>query len=101
MLDAQLARLADVLRLNRIWAANVGENFDVSQDAWQDFARALPDTAVAHLFVEEGNLVGTDLKRLVRCRFLALGFSPGILPKLRGSLLQTAVRSQVCAWQHV
>ena len=66
MLDAQLARLADVLRLGRIWAANVGENFDVSQDAWQDFARALPATAVAHLFVEEGNLVGTDLKKLVR-----------------------------------
>ena len=66
MLDKQLARLTDVLRLHRIWAINVGENFEVTQNAWQAFARALPDTAVAHLYVEENNLVGTDLKKQVR-----------------------------------
>jgi hypothetical protein len=66
MLDPQLARLAEVLKLQRIWAVNVGENFEITQNAWQDFACALPATAVAHLYVEENNLVGTTLKKQVR-----------------------------------
>lgn len=66
MLDKQIDRLCDVLRLERIWAINVGENFEVTQNAWQRFARALPATAVAHLYVEENNLLGTTLKNQAR-----------------------------------
>ena len=36
--DEQLRRLTAVLQLGRIWALNVGENFHVTQDAWQEFA---------------------------------------------------------------
>ena len=32
MRDEQLDRLAGVLRLGRIWAVNVGENFGTSQE---------------------------------------------------------------------
>ena len=30
--EAQLGRLVDVLKLRRIWAVNVGENFAVSRE---------------------------------------------------------------------
>jgi hypothetical protein len=66
MLDSQLVKLTDVLKLGRIWAVNVGENFAISLQAWHDFAHALCETAVAHLYVEENNLAGTNLKNLVR-----------------------------------
>jgi hypothetical protein len=65
MLDKQLEKLTEVLKLERIWAVNVGENFEITQNAWQDFARGLPATAVSHLYVEEQNLAGTNLKRQV------------------------------------
>jgi hypothetical protein len=66
MLDSQLVKLTEVLKLGRIWAVNVGENFAISLQAWHDFAHALSETAVAHLYVEENNLAGTSLKKLVR-----------------------------------
>lgn len=78
MLDKQIDRLCDVLRLERVWAINVGENFEVTQNAWQRFARALPATAVAHLYVEENNLQGTTLKSQARCLHpMLLPFSSG------------------------
>ena len=36
--DAQLYRLTAVLLRRRIWSLNVGENFQVSLGAWQQFA---------------------------------------------------------------
>lgn len=68
MFDKQIEKLCDVLRLQRIWAINVGENFEVTQNGWRHFARNLPSTAVAYLYVEENNLQGTTLKTQVRCR---------------------------------
>ena len=47
MLDKQLGKLTEVLKLGRIWAVNVGENFNVTLPAWQRFAERLPETAVA------------------------------------------------------
>ena len=35
MLDKQLGKLTEVLKLGRIWAVNVGENFNVTLPAWQ------------------------------------------------------------------
>ncbi|KAL4422114.1 hypothetical protein ABPG77_003399 [Micractinium sp. CCAP 211/92] len=66
MRDAQLDRLARLLRRRRIWAVNVGENFGTTQAAWRRFCEALPHTAVGHLFVSEQNLAGSDLKGRMR-----------------------------------
>jgi hypothetical protein len=44
MLDSQLEHLTRVLKRNRIWAVNVGENFRVTREAWTAFCDALPET---------------------------------------------------------
>jgi len=49
MFDDQLAHLTRVLKLGRIWAVNVGENFRTSREAWVTFCEALPDTVRRHL----------------------------------------------------
>ncbi len=66
MLDAQLQHLGDVLTNKRIWALNVGENFQTTSQAWHDFTRTLQATAVAHLYVSEQHLRNTDLKVRMR-----------------------------------
>lgn len=66
MRDAQLDYLIGVLRLGRIWAVNVGENFCISRPAWCRFAAALPKTAVAYLYVSECHLLKCDLKMQMR-----------------------------------
>ena len=66
MLDAQLEHLEAVLRLRRIWALNVGENFQISLPAWARFTAVLPRTAVAYLYVSEHHLGGTGLKIAMR-----------------------------------
>ena len=61
--DAQLDRLLALLQRQRgIWAVHVGETARVSRAAWERFATALPSTSVAHLYVSERHLAGTDLK---------------------------------------
>ena len=45
--DEHLVRLAEVLRLKRIWCLNVGENFRTSLPAWRRFCEDLRDTAVS------------------------------------------------------
>ncbi|KAI3437870.1 hypothetical protein D9Q98_000316 [Chlorella vulgaris] len=65
-LDEQLDRLVCLLRRRRIWALNLGENFNTTQPAWQRFCEALPGTAVAHLFVSEQHLAGSCLKVRMR-----------------------------------
>ena len=62
MRDEQLAHLVQVLRRKRIWALNVGENFNISLPAWEMFTGALLDTAVAYLYVSEHHIKGTNLK---------------------------------------
>ncbi|CAL8463490.1 g3024 [Coccomyxa elongata] len=66
MLDPQLEHLEAVLRLRRIWALNVGENFQITLPAWARFTAALPHTAVAYLYVSEHHLGGTSLKIAMR-----------------------------------
>ena len=66
MLDPQLEHLARVLRNGRIWALNVGENFQITLPAWQRFTDALADTAVAYLYVSEHHLGGTNIKISMR-----------------------------------
>ncbi len=66
MLDPQLEHLEAVLRLRRIWALNVGENFQITLPAWGRFTAALPHTAVAYLYVSEHHLGGTSLKIAMR-----------------------------------
>lgn len=66
MLDPQLEHLARVLTNKRIWALNVGENFQVSIDAWERFTRALAETAVGYMYVSEHHLKHTNLKIQMR-----------------------------------
>ena len=66
MLDPQLEHLARVLRNGRIWALNVGENFQITLPAWQRFTDALAGTAVAYLYVSEHHLGGTNIKISMR-----------------------------------
>lgn len=56
-----------MLKLNRIWALNVGENSNVSFEGWENFARELPNTAVAYLYVSDNHLQNSDLKSEMRC----------------------------------
>ncbi|KAK9815520.1 hypothetical protein WJX72_005004 [[Myrmecia] bisecta] len=62
MHDEQLERLTEVLKLKRIWAVNVGENFQISLTAWERFCQVLPQTAVGYMYVSEHHLLRTDLK---------------------------------------
>ena len=93
MLDPQLEHLARVLRNKRVWALNVGENFQITLPAWQQFTDALPTTAVAYLYVSEHHLGGTNIKiamrdaiRVNRKCAAALFPSRPFLPLLRPSL---------------
>ena len=61
-----MAHLVQVLRRKRIWALNVGENFNISLPAWEMFTGALSDTAVAYLYVSEHHIKGTSLKTDMR-----------------------------------
>ena len=63
MQDDQLRRLTnEVLKHRQIWALNIGENFNISLEAWQEFTDALVDTSVSFLYVSEHHLLRTDLK---------------------------------------
>jgi hypothetical protein len=62
MLDRQLGLLTQVLKNNRIWGLNVGENFNISLEAWETFTEALASTSVSFMYVSEHHLVRTDLK---------------------------------------
>eukprot|EP00873_Tetraselmis_striata_P025542 jgi/Tetstr1/445806/TSEL_003519.t1 len=66
MFDAQLEHLTRALCNKHIWALNVGENFQISLDAWSKFTERLPETAVAYLYVSEHHLMRTNLKVRMR-----------------------------------
>jgi len=55
-----------VLKLGRIWAVNVGENFSTTLDGWRDFCEALPDTNVQYMYASEHHFLRTDLKTRMR-----------------------------------
>jgi hypothetical protein len=64
--DAQIGRLIDVLKRGRIWAVNLGENGEVSKDAWRRLAAELPHTAVSFLYISEHHVLRTDIKDRLR-----------------------------------
>ncbi len=55
-----------MLKLKRIWCLNVGENFRTTLNAWKQFAEALPETAVSHMYASEHHFIGTDLKNQMK-----------------------------------
>ena len=66
MTDAQLVRLADMLRTSKIWALNIGENALISMSAWYQFVEDLEQTRVSFLYVSEHHLVNAPgLKELL------------------------------------
>ena len=66
MYDRQLEALTAVLKGSKIWALNVGENFNISLDAWERFTQELPQTDVSYLYVSEHHLARTNLKNRMR-----------------------------------
>mmetsp|Transcript_18336 Transcript_18336/g.51364 ORF Transcript_18336/g.51364 Transcript_18336/m.51364 type:complete len:560 (-) Transcript_18336:2509-4188(-) len=66
MHDSQLKHLTCILEQKRIWALNVGENFEISIGAWAEFTSQLRNTAVAYLYVSEHHLIRTNLKVKMR-----------------------------------
>lgn len=61
--DEVLQRLTEVLRVNgRIWALNVGENFQISRAGWEQFAEDLAHTHVTHLYAGSETTVYGALK---------------------------------------
>jgi hypothetical protein len=55
-----------VLKLGRIWAVNVGENFNTTMQGWRDFCQALPKTNVQYMYASEHHFLRTDLKTRMR-----------------------------------
>ena len=55
-----------MLKLGRIWAVNVGENFNTTLDGWRDFCEALPLTNVQYMYASEHHFLRTDLKTRMR-----------------------------------
>ncbi|GBG31755.1 Hypothetical Protein FCC1311_079802 [Hondaea fermentalgiana] len=65
--DETLGRLTEVLRANsRIWALNVGENYRVSREGWEQFAEDLAHTYVTHLYAGSETTVYGALKVRMR-----------------------------------
>jgi hypothetical protein len=63
---AAACRAWQVLKLRRIWALNVGENFCTTLPAWRAFTAALPDTNVQYMYASEHHFLRTDLKGRMR-----------------------------------
>lgn len=63
MLDKQLKLLTEVLKKGHIWALNIGENENISLDAWEQFTQDLEETRVSFMYVSEHHLMRTDLKQ--------------------------------------
>lgn len=65
--DDRLALLSRVLKTNhRIWALNVGENFKISRQGWENFANNLKDTGLTHLYAGSESTVHGELKVQMR-----------------------------------
>mmetsp|Transcript_60505 Transcript_60505/g.136748 ORF Transcript_60505/g.136748 Transcript_60505/m.136748 type:complete len:487 (+) Transcript_60505:361-1821(+) len=65
MRDPQLALLAKVLQRGKIWALNIGENYNVSPRGWDHFAQSLVLTNVTHMYASE-HVISAELKTTFR-----------------------------------
>ena len=65
MHDEQLIKLTELLRKKKIWAINLGENYNVSHNGWTNFCKLLPKTYVTHLYVSE-HTISQKLKVAMR-----------------------------------
>ena len=64
--DAQLKALVDVLkRKPKLWCLNIGENYEISGEAWVWFCQSLPETNITHLYVSE-HVIPIALKNQMR-----------------------------------
>ena len=65
--DARLELLTKALKSNqRLWALNVGENFQITLSGWEKFAEELPETGVTHIYAGSETTVYGDLKVKMR-----------------------------------
>lgn len=66
MKDDQLELLVKLLKKrNTIWCLNLGENYEISKEAWHKFCSDLKDTSVTHLYVSE-HTITSKLKNSMR-----------------------------------
>ena len=63
--DTQLHALVELLKKKTIWCLNVGELYDVSNEAWIYFCDSLSKTSITHLYVSE-HVISLDLKNKMR-----------------------------------
>ena len=65
MKDDQVKSLMKLLQKKRIWALNIGENYEIKNTTWQEFTDFLPKTFVTHLYVSE-HVISLDMKNKMR-----------------------------------
>lgn len=66
--DDQLNALIALLEhKQRLWALNIGENYNISTAGWEFFCKSLPSTNITHLYVSE-HTIKIDLKNEMRAK---------------------------------
>jgi hypothetical protein len=63
--DPQLKLLTKVLARSNIWCLNIGETYNISPRAWEQFANALVHTKVTHMYASE-HTISSELKTQFR-----------------------------------
>uniref|UniRef100_A0A7R9UCF2 Uncharacterized protein n=1 Tax=Pinguiococcus pyrenoidosus TaxID=172671 RepID=A0A7R9UCF2_9STRA len=65
MTDAKLDKVITILKHSKIWALNIGENYEISTAGWAKFAEELKETWVTHMYMSE-HIVSAELKTKMR-----------------------------------
>jgi hypothetical protein len=76
--DKQLYALVEVLKVKPIWCINIGENYEVSTNAWHYFTEALTGTSITHMYASE-HVISLEMKNQVCLKvslFCGHGFDP-------------------------
>lgn len=63
--ERQFNKLIEILRMKRIWALNIGENYNITPAMWGKFCEILPDTHLTHIYVSE-HVITTKMKDKIR-----------------------------------
>ncbi|CAM9281461.1 unnamed protein product [Chrysoparadoxa australica] len=63
--NAQIALLTKLLKKKKIWALNLGENYNVTLDCWHEFCNDLKETSVTHAYLSE-HTISAELKTAIR-----------------------------------
>jgi len=67
MRDQQVLHLLRILQQSscKIWCLNIGENYNVSDETWEEFTKGLIHTKITHMYASE-HTITTDMKDEIR-----------------------------------